>query len=33
MATGEAKDFVSGRSPDRQRAVLMTANGHLPDRP
>ena len=29
MGTGEADDVVSGRSRDRQRAVLMSATGQL----
>ena len=29
MGTGEADDVVSGRSHDRQRAVLMSASGQL----
>ena len=29
MGTGEADDVVSGRSHDRQRAVLMSATGQL----
>ena len=32
MGTGEADDVVSGRSRDRQRAVLMSATGQLPGR-